>query len=140
MPYRLCRMTSNRLLRVADRIGCSLSVTCAIHCLAAPLFLTFLSVSPLGEDLELPMIVVALSIAAATFSAGFVRHTTVAPLVLLLVAGPVMMASRCVHGALLETTLLVTGAVLLSAGHVVNLRRGHLCAAERPCSAMSDIV
>jgi hypothetical protein len=127
-------MTSNRLLRVADRIGCSLSVACAIHCLAAPLFLTFLSVSPLAEEFELPMIVVALSIAAATFSAGFVRHTAVLPLVLLLCAGPVMIASRCVHGALLETGLLVTGAMLLSIGHVLSLRRGHVCAAEIPCT------
>lgn len=126
-------MSSNTLLRIADRVGCSLSVACAIHCLAAPLFLTFLSVSPLAEALELPTIVVALSIAATTFSAGFVRHTAVVPLVLLLVAGPVMMASRCVHGALPETALLVAGAILLSVGHVVNLRRGHVCTAETPC-------
>jgi hypothetical protein len=43
-----------------------------------------------------------------------------------------MMASRCVHGPLLETALLVTGAILLSAGHIVNLRRCHVCAAETP--------
>jgi hypothetical protein len=133
-------MTSNRILRLADRIGCSLSVACAIHCLAAPLFLTFLSVSPLGEDFELPMIVVALSIAAVTFTAGFVRHTAIAPLVLLLGAGPVMIASRCVHGALLETGLLVIGAFLLSIGHVVNLRRGHVCAAERSCTDASRML
>jgi hypothetical protein len=78
------------------------------------------------------MILVSLSIAAATFSAGFVRHTAIAPLALLLVAGPVMMASRCVHGPLLETALLVTGAILLSAGHIMNLRRGHVCTAETP--------
>jgi hypothetical protein len=126
-------MTSNRLLRLADRVGCSLSAACAIHCLAAPLVLTFIAASPVAEDLELPMIVIALSIAAATFSAGFVRHTAVMPLVLLLVAGPVMMASRCVHGALVETALLVTGAILLSAGHVMNLRRGHVSPSETPC-------
>jgi hypothetical protein len=125
-------MTSNRLLRLADRVGCSLSAACAIHCLAAPLVLTFLSVSPLAEGLALPMILVALAIATATFSAGFVRHTTIAPLALLLVAGPVMMASHCVHGPLLETALLVTGAILLSAGHIVNLRRGHVCTTQTP--------
>ena len=76
-------MSSNRLLCLADRVGCSLSATCAIHCLAAPLVFTFFSASPLTEDLELPMIVVALAIAAATFSAGFVRHTTAVPLALL---------------------------------------------------------
>lgn len=128
-------MRSNRLLRLADRVGCSLSVACAIHCLAAPLFLTFLSVSPLAEDFELPMIIVALSIAAATFSAGFVRHTTVVPLALLVIAGPLMMASRCVRNALLETALLVAGAVLLSIGHIISLRAGHVCAAENQCEA-----
>jgi hypothetical protein len=133
-------MTSNRLLRVADRIGCSLSAACAIHCLAAPVIVTLLPASPLADDLELPMIVAAISIAAATFSAGFVRHTTVVPLALLLVAGPVMIASRYVHRALLETALLVTGAVLLSVGHVVSLRQGHVCAAETPCSETARVL
>jgi hypothetical protein len=124
-------MTSNTLLRLADRVGCSLSTACAVHCLATPLFVTLLSISPLAEEAELPMIVVALTLAAITFSAGFVRNTTLLPLTLLLVAGPLMMASRCVQRPWLETSLLVAGAVLLSIGHVVNLRRGHDCNAER---------
>jgi hypothetical protein len=122
-------MTSNAVLRFADRIGCSLSVACAIHCLATPVLLTVLSISPVGESAELPMMIAALVIAAATFSAGFVRRTTIAPLLLLLVAGPVMIVSRFVQSALTERGLLVAGAVLLVIGHVLNLRGGHDCAA-----------
>lgn len=130
-------MTSHTLLRLADRLGCSLSTACAVHCLATPLFVTFLSTSPLSEEAELPMIAVALALAAITFSAGFVRHTTLLPLTLLVIAGPLMMASRCVHRPLLETSLLVAGTVLLSVGHVVNLRRGHDCSAERACGKVA---
>lgn len=126
-------MTTNTILRIAGRAGCCLSAACAVHCLAAPLLLTFLSVSPLAEEIELPMIVVALAIAAATFSAGFVRNTAIAPLAILLVAGPVMALSRCVRQPWLETTLVIVGAVLLGIGHFVNLRRGHACAADRAC-------
>ena len=81
------------------------------------------------------MIAVALALAAVTFSAGFVRNSTVLPLALLLGAGPLMMASRCVHRAWLETTLLVAGAALLGIGHVVNLRRGHDCSGEHADAA-----
>lgn len=130
-------MTSNALFRLADRLGCSLSAACAVHCLATPLFVTFLSISPVGEEIEFPMMVVALLLAAVTFSAGFVRNTTLLPLTLLVVAGPLMMASRCVHRPWLETTLLVAGAVLLSIGHVVNLRRGHECSAARGCDEVA---
>lgn len=126
-------MTSNTLLRFADRLGCSLSTACAVHCLATPLLVTFLSISPVAEEVELPMVIVALILAAITFSAGFVRSATVLPLALLAVAGPLMMASRCVHRSWLEATLLVAGAVLLSIGHVINLRSGHECRVQRNC-------
>lgn len=124
-------MTSNALLRLADRLGCSLSTACAVHCLATPLFVTFLSMWPVTEEIELPMMIVALALAAVTFSSGFVRNATLLPLTLLVVAGPLMIASRCVHREWLETLLVVSGAVLLSTGHVINLRRGHACSAAR---------
>ncbi|HEX7153160.1 MAG TPA: MerC domain-containing protein [Thermoanaerobaculia bacterium] len=130
-------MTSNALLRLADRFGCSLSAACAVHCLVTPLFVTFLSISPLAEEAELPMIVVALALAAITFSAGFVRNTALLPLTLLVIAGPLMIASRCVEHPWLETSLLVAGAVLLSIGHIVNLRRGHDCSATGKCGEVA---
>jgi len=120
-------MTSNKLLRLADCVGCSLSSACAVHCLAAPLLFSILPLSHV-ESIELPVIVVALSLAAASFSSGFVRNTSVVPLVLLVVAGPVMVASRCVHQPWLEALLLVTGSLLIAAGHLVNMRRSHSCA------------
>jgi hypothetical protein len=132
-------MTSNTFLRLADRFGCSLSVACALHCLAMPLVVTLLSITPLAEEIELPMIVVALVVAAVTFSAGFVRNTAFVPLALFLVAGPLMITSRCVRHAWAETGLLVAGAVLLGIGHVVNLRRGHLCSAASTCSEGSNV-
>jgi hypothetical protein len=46
---------------------------------------------------------------------------------LLLAAAPLMIASRCVPQLWLQTALLVTGAILLVIGHVVNLRRSHVC-------------
>lgn len=130
-------MTSTTLLRLADRVGVSLSGACALHCLATPLFVTVLSVTPLGEEIEGPMIAIALALAAVTFSAGFVRNTTILPLLLLVTAAPLMIASRCFHHPVLETSLLVAGAILLSIGHVVNLRRAHDCSAERTSDGIS---
>jgi hypothetical protein len=135
--YRRPRMTTTLLLRVADRVGVSISAACAIHCLAAPVLLTFLSIAGFEENIELLMIGISLMIAAVTFTAGFVRNTTVLPLALLLVGAPVMIASRSVHHPWAEPALLIAGAVLLSIGHVVNLRRGHLCSDECACPETS---
>lgn len=130
-------MTTTSLLRVADRVGVSLSAACAVHCLAAPVLLAFLSISGPEENIELLMIALSLVIAAFSFTAGFVRNTAVLPLALLLVAGPVMIGSRSVHHPWAETALLIAGAVLLSIGHVVNLRLGHLCPDECGCPGTS---
>jgi hypothetical protein len=130
-------MTTTLLLRVADRVGVSISAACAVHCLAGPVLFTFLSISGFEENIELLMIGISMVIAQVSFTAGFVRNTTVLPLALLLVAAPVMIASRSVQHPWAETALLMAGAVLLSVGHVVNLRRGHICPNECACPETS---
>jgi hypothetical protein len=114
-------------LRIADRVGCTISFTCAVHCVGGPLLLTILPFAYAAERFELPLILTALVIAAATFTAGFVRHGALLPLILLMPAAVAMIASRSVDVTTAEIPLLVMGSMTLGAGHLFNLRASREC-------------
>ena len=120
---------------VADAVGTTGSVICAVHCLAGPMLLLTGSFLPTvllpDESFHRAMLWLLLPAGAVAFALGCRRHKDLFTL-LLGVAGLVglTVAATALHGLLGETgekvvTLLATS--VLFAGHIRNFR---LCRAD----------
>jgi hypothetical protein len=113
------------LRRRLDQIGIGLAGLCAIHCLA-----TLVVISTLGfgghflfdERIHRGGLMLALGVAALAIGWGLVRHGRMLPFAIA-VGGLLLMAVALVvpHGAN-EFLLTLLGVVLVSAGHLMNLR------------------
>ncbi|MEQ8410349.1 MAG: MerC domain-containing protein [Erythrobacter sp.] len=126
-PYAARVPTRSTLRRRLDQFGIGLAGLCMVHCIVT---LTIVSALGLGGHFLLePSIhrvglVLALVLAAFAIGWGAIRHRSAAPLVtattgLTFMAGALAVA----HGAH-EMVLTLVGVVLVSAGHVMNLRAG----------------
>ena len=117
-----------------DQIGVGLSLTCALHCLAAPLLLTALpafGLSFLADDMtEMVLLSSALVLAVSSLCWGFRRHKSGRVLVLLAVALALIASGRLFAEDRSESLLVVAGAVILAASHALNW---HLCRSCLDC-------
>ncbi len=132
----------SKLQTLSDKTAISLSLLCAIHCLALPLILVALpSLAALQLDTEafhfgLVFIVIPISIYALTL--GCRQHNRKS----LLVMGAAGIAFLCaalflpheVKGESGEKILTLVGALLIGIGHVANYR---LCKKKAPCGCSS---
>lgn len=108
-----------------DRAGVVLSGLCALHCVASLVILSSLGIG--GSILLAPVIhevglVIACVIAGVAIGWGAIRHRRAAPFVIAM-TGLTFMGGALAspHGAQ-EAILTIIGVVLVSAGHVLNLR------------------
>jgi hypothetical protein len=117
-----------------DRIGIGVSVTCAVHCVAAAL----LAAAPafaataapgLGESFEWaegPLLWAALGIGAAALVPAYLReHGRLVPLVLFGLGAACLGTSRIEAIGDLEMPVTVVGVALVASAHVANLRLRH---------------
>jgi len=116
----------------ADRLGVALSLGCAAHCMAAPL----LAVSGIGWLLggwaEVPLLTASMVLAMGSLCWGLLVHRRWGVFLPWGAALPLMIVGRFVAGAPDERLLVVTGAMCLAAGHLLNR---HLC---RTCTVCPD--
>ena len=117
-----------------DQVGVGLSLTCAVHCLAAPLLLTALpafGLSFLADDLtEVILLSAALALAVSSLCWGFRRHKSGRVFLLLGLAVLLLAGGRLFAQGSSEIMLVVTGAVILAVSHALNW---HLCRSCLDC-------
>ena len=117
-----------------DQIGVGLSLTCAVHCLAAPLLLTALPAFGLrfvADDMtEAVLLSSALALAVSSLCWGFRRHKSGRVFLLLAVAVALIAAGRLFAEERSESLLVVAGAVILAVSHALNW---HLCRSCLDC-------
>jgi hypothetical protein len=108
------------LQRRLDHIGIGLSGLCALHCLATLLVISALGLfDPAIHRIGLAM---ALAVAAMAIGWGLLRHRRMLPFVIAS-AGLALMTFALVvpHGAN-EFVLTLAGVVVVSFGHLLNIR------------------
>lgn len=121
---------TSKTVSAIDWVGMSLSVLCAIHCLAAPVFLTALSVFGLeagGEGFETMMIYTILAVAIFAGVSGWRKHRSWLPARLFAAGALAFLAVRPAVDHYWEPVATVIGGSLLIVGHYRNWVRGKPC-------------
>ena len=117
-----------------DRVGAWLSLSCAAHCMVAPLFLIVFPLAGLGRFVNHPieggLLVVSVGLAVGSLCWGFHIHRRGRVLFVLGSALAMIATGRFWAEESHETILVTAGAVTLAAGHLLNR---HLCKACVPC-------
>jgi len=114
-----------------DRVGTSLSLACAIQCMAVPLLLSVLPLSglrPLMLDaVETLFVIASVGLAVASHCWGFRIHRKRRGLLIVAGAIAMILAGRSLADGPYEMALVVCGALLLVAGHLLNRYLCHAC-------------
>lgn len=120
---------NSRGWHLADRVGASASLLCAIHCAALPFVLVLLPVIGLGflanDRFEGGFVMVASVLAMIVLTRGYRRHQQPLPLVLagLGIALLLLGVSNVVDQSIVVHSALVTaGGLSLASAHFFNLR------------------
>lgn len=119
-----------------DQLGAGLSLTCALHCLAAPLLLSLLPFAGVGflasESVETAFLGTSLVLAVGSLCWGFRIHQQRRTLLLLGAALLLIVGGRFSPEETAEVVCVVLGAGLLAGGHLLNR---HLCQTCLQCQA-----
>lgn len=126
---------------LADRVGATASLLCAVHCALLPFVLALLPLIGLeflaGHTFERVFVAAAAALAATSIITAYRRHHRphalylMAPGIVLLLAGVAI--NLDVH-VVVHTLSVVAGGVLVASAHVTNLVLSH----RHHCSACSD--
>lgn len=111
-----------------DRAGVVLSGLCAVHCVASLVILSGLGIG--GSVLLSPIIhevglAIACVIAGVAIGWGAIRHRRAAPFVIAMMGLTFMGGALASPHGTQEAILTIIGVILVSAGHVLNLRYAH---------------
>jgi len=124
-------MSGVEALRTAsrvDRLGIWVSLICAIQCMAAPLMVTLLPLSWPGvfadDALETLFVIASVGIATGGLCWGFRLHRRQYVFLVLGTAVAMIGAGRLLAHKPFDAGLVMTGAMVLTAGHLLNR---HLC-------------
>lgn len=104
-----------------DVIGATLSVACALHCLAAPLLVSAVPYL-FGEQVELLLGVVLFGIASLAMLRGVRQHRDVRVLVPFAVGIALFFSPRGEEGSARDVALAVASSAGLVTAHLLNLR------------------
>ena len=113
-----------------DRVGLTLSVLCAVHCVGTLVLVAGLGLG--GSILLNPAIhrvglALAMLIAGVAIGMGALRHRRPAPFVVAMMGLSFMGGGLAVPHGIEEAVLTIIGVSFLSAGHVLNVRHLHRC-------------
>ena len=116
-----------------DSLGTTVSVVCAIQCSLFPLLVTVLPLIGLGfllgDGLERVFLITSLVLAVSSFGSGFRAHRRFYIFAFLLSASVLILTGRLWVDPSYEVPLVVSGMLVLAAGHLLNRRLCRLCAA-----------
>ncbi|NMP17176.1 MULTISPECIES: MerC domain-containing protein [unclassified Thalassotalea] len=118
-----------------DRLGITATSLCALHCILLPVLLPVLSLLGLeawaSHEAEHMFLFATLVLGSVALFSGFKRyHRKIYPFYLLFLGGFIYWHKHSVDESV-QPLMIIVGAVLLVAAHVVNLK---LCNNCRSCS------
>jgi hypothetical protein len=115
-----------------DSLGATVSVACAIQCSLFPLLVSVLPLIGLGfllgDGLERVFLITSLVLAMSSFGSGFRAHRRFYIFAFLLSASALILTGRLWVDPSYEVPLVVSGTLILAAGHLLNRRLCRLCA------------
>ncbi len=115
--------------KILEKLGFSLSLMCALHCLATPFLLAFLPAFGefFPEELELPVILISFGIATMVISRDIHTHKHFLPLILVIGSFLVLIiANLSTHHHIFD----VVGILGILAAYLLNwhkLRKAKVC-------------
>jgi hypothetical protein len=114
-----------------DSLGASVSIACAIQCTLFPLLISVLPLVGLGflagDGVEKVFLATSIILAVGSFSWGF-RHHKNLYIFLFLIGGLLLIfTGRAWVDENSEISFVVSGALVLAAGHFLNRRLCQLC-------------
>lgn len=115
---------------ILEKLGFSLSLVCALHCLATPFLLAFLPAfgELLPEEVELPIILISFAIATMVISKDIQTHKHILPLILLVFSFLVLIIANLLTQNHIFDMLGILGIL---AAYLLNwhkLRKAKVCA------------
>ena len=123
-----------------DSLGAAVSVACAIQCAVLPLLISVLpfpllvSLLPflhpgfiVGGGLEKIFVATATALAAGSFTWGFRFHRRFYVFLFLILALGLIVAGRVWVERRHQVPFVVSGALILAIGHIINRRLCRLC-------------
>ncbi|MGH7428581.1 MAG: MerC domain-containing protein, partial [Candidatus Methylomirabilaceae bacterium] len=117
-----------------DRVGASLSLACAIQCMTVPVLLSMLPLAGLQplmtNAVETLFVIASVGLAMASHCWGFRIHRKRRGFLIIGAAIVMILAGRSLADGPYELALVVCGALLLAAGHLMNR---YLCQACVSC-------
>lgn len=111
-----------------DRAGIFLSGLCLIHCLASIAVISALGIGGqwfLAPEIHRWGLAVACVIAGVAIGWGAIRHRRRAPFVIAMTGLTFMGGALAAPHGVEEAVLTIIGVLLVSAGHILNLRHTH---------------
>lgn len=113
-----------------DRIGLTLSVLCAVHCVGTLVLVAGLGLG--GSVLLNPAIhrvglALAMLVAGVAIGLGALRHRRPAPFVIAMMGLTFMGGALAAPREAEEAVLTIIGVVLVACAHVLNVRHLHRC-------------
>lgn len=125
-------------LNSVDSVGASVSILCAIHCIAMPFLIALLPLSGIGlvaQGIGERIVFVSILLAAGSLCWGFRLHRKRRTILALAGGAGMILAGSFLVLDAYETAFNVTGAMCLASAHLMNRR---LCNACRRCSGAVD--
>ena len=113
-----------------DRVGLTLSVLCAVHCVGTLVLVAGLGIG--GSVLLNPAIhrvglVLAMLVVAVAIGAGALRHRRPAPFVIAMTGLTFMGGAMAAPAEFEEAVLTIIGVSMVAVAHVLNVRHLHRC-------------
>jgi hypothetical protein len=113
-----------------DRVGLTLSVLCAVHCVGTLALVAGLGLG--GSFLLNPVIhrvglILAMLIVGVAIGAGALRHRRAAPFVIAMMGLSFMGGAMAAPREIEEAVLTIIGVALVAVAHVLNVRHLHRC-------------
>lgn len=123
---------SKRFAVLADRVGATASLLCAVHCALLPFVLALLPLIGLeflaGHTFERIFVACAAALASASILTAYRRHRRPQALFLMLPGVALLVFGVAVNidmHVVLHTTAVVCGGVLVASAHATNLVLAH---------------
>ena len=114
-----------------DSLGTTVSIACAIQCTLFPLLISVLPLVGLGflagDGVEQGFIITSVVLAVSGFSWGFRHHRRFYIFLFLVLGLTLIFAGRIWVANGFEIPFVVSGTLVLAAGHLLNRRLCQLC-------------